>query len=307
MTTTPAKKPSLRSRAAKMKWFHALDLGHFQTSGRFPPGQPQNITLFPVMDLAQHINFGGLDCLDIGTAHGLSAFGMKIKGANRVVATDIVEERSPPWELARQALRLDVEYVTGVTIANILDKLPGQKFDVVIIAGVIYHMLNPFDALLKARKLLKRNGLLILESAYLSKEERPILDFNAESVALKEIYTYWMPSRKAMTGMLRLAGFDPLAERSIAGPDRLAIIARNVAYNEVRDRTDICQRMHETGIWDPDVIDVPPGPLSSATYSGPTGARVIDWNTYVPNWAPHPIEQKDVVGSTVWMSSQRNY
>jgi hypothetical protein len=35
--------------------------------------------------------------------------------------------------------------------------------------------------------------------------------------------------------MLRLAGFDALAVRSIRKPDRIAVLARNVQLSELRD------------------------------------------------------------------------
>lgn len=296
---------SVREQAAKMKWFHALDLGAFQTSGRFPPGTPQNRTLFPVMDLLQRVDFNGLDCLDIGTAHGLSAFGMKLRGAGSVTATDVMEERSPPWELARTALDLDIEYVEATTFENILTRLAGRKFDIIVCAGVIYHMFNPFDAILKCRRLLKPNGLFLLESAYISTEERAILDFNPASEALKEVYTYWMPSRSAMLGMLRLTGFDPLADRAITKPDRLAILSKNVAWAEVRQRSPLTVRMHDIGIYATDAQNEPQGEPSTAQYSAQEDSMHLDWNAYVPDWPPHPKAMTDVVGKTTWMSKTK--
>ena len=290
-----------------MKWFHALDLGEFQTSGRFPPGTPQNRTLFPAIDLLRHIDLDGLECLDIGTAHGLMAFGMAFRGARTVTATDVMDEVSPPWALARQALGVDIEYVTKTSFQNILEELSGRQFDLVVCAGVLYHMLNPYDAILKCRRLLRPNGLLVLESAFMADESRPIMDFNAASGAKKEIYTYWVPSRTAMLGMLRLAGFDPLAQRSISKPDRAAIVASNVAWNEVRGRSEICHRMHETGLQASDVPSSPVGIPSTARYTGPEDSVVLDWATYEPDWPPHPTNMDDVVGKTTWMSRDRNY
>lgn len=290
---------SLRDAASRMKWFHALDLGGFQTSGRFPQGRPQNITLFPVIDLLQYVDVTGLTCLDVGTAHGLTAFGLKLRGAERVVATDTLED--PAFLLARRALQLDVEYLPRASISTTEAKLPGQQFDLVVIAGVIYHMLNPMDAILKARRLVKPYGLLVLESAYDPTEERPVLELNAESARYSEINTYWMPSRTAMLGMLRLAGFNPLAERYILRPGRLAIIARNVPFAEVENRTALCARMHELKLCDPESVSVPVGEQSPIKYVGPRDVQKIDQQSYVPNWPPHPKRMDNVVGTTAWI------
>src|SRR5262245_48163634 len=82
-----------RSEMEKIDWFHAIDFGGFQSRGRFAKGV-QNKTLLGVFDLMNGLDLTGRDCLDIGTVDGLTAFGMKAKGARRVVATDRVENSS---------------------------------------------------------------------------------------------------------------------------------------------------------------------------------------------------------------------
>lgn len=48
--------------ANEMNWFHAVDCVDFQTSGRFDPRQPQNQTLFGVMDVLQGFEVKGRKC-----------------------------------------------------------------------------------------------------------------------------------------------------------------------------------------------------------------------------------------------------
>ncbi|MGH8564008.1 MAG: hypothetical protein ACREXW_07905 [Gammaproteobacteria bacterium] len=62
-------------------WFHAIECDHFQTSGRFKRGTPQNYTLYGAFDLIRQMDLRSQACLDIGTADGLLAFGMKALGA----------------------------------------------------------------------------------------------------------------------------------------------------------------------------------------------------------------------------------
>ncbi|MEM8770355.1 MAG: methyltransferase domain-containing protein [Pseudomonadota bacterium] len=286
----------LKTAASRHTWFHALDLGDFQTPGRFKQGGPQNITLFPALDLMQHIDFTGMDCLDIGTVHGLSAFGMAMRGAKSVTATDVLEEMSPPWRIAREALKLDVDYLTETTFDNILERIPDRKFDVIICTGVLYHMLKPTDAVIKCRQLLKPNGLLVLESAYMGQETRPIMELNAVTGSMKETTTYWRPSRSSMLGILRMVGLDPIAERSIDNPDRLAVLARNVPFSELRGRPEFLKKIHERGLWTNDVDVVPQGSPSSVSYSGPDDVQKLDWNSYKPNWSPHSDGSKEIVG-----------
>ena len=303
----PLRNEKLIETAAQMKWFHALDLGDFQTSGRFPPDTPQNRTLFPVIDLLKHVHLMDRQCLDIGTAHGLISFGLALRGAQSVTATDVMGTISPPWALARSALNLDVEYSANTTFENILTRLQDRQFELIACAGVIYHMLNPFDAILKCRKLLRPNGLLVIETAYLPKETRPVMDFNPSSGVLSEIYTYWMPSKSALLGMLRLAGFDPLAIRHIDNPDRIAVIARNVDFQNVRNRADICKRMHETGLQAAEVTAIPSGTTTDIAYYGPEDDIKLDWPTYDVEWPPHPTANKLTVGQSPWLSKNKNF
>jgi hypothetical protein len=110
-----------------------------------------------------------------------------------------------------------------------------------------------------------------------------------------------------MLGMLRLAGFDPLTQRSLSKPDRLGIVARNVPWNEVRGRSTMTQRTHEKGLQAASVATQPEGAPSDVVYSGPQDAVELDWADYEPDWPPHPKTMDDVVGRTTWMSPNHNY
>jgi 2-polyprenyl-3-methyl-5-hydroxy-6-metoxy-1,4-benzoquinol methylase len=297
----------LIERAGKLKWFHAIDFGDCQSSGRFPVGSKQNITLFPVMALLGGIDFSGLTCYDVGTANGLSAFGMTLKGAARVIATD-VGEMGQPFSLARELLGLNVEYVPHTSFDNILTRLPEHSADLMVCAGVMYHMLNPFDCILKARRLLKRDGLLVLETAFHSSDKGATLDFNAVSGRLKEVYSYWTPSESTVLGMLQLAGFNVIATRSMRKPDRLGVLARNVPLDELLAVSEMTAKLHRAGIYDPCFKgELPETPASTAKYHGPEDHVVLDWQVYEPDFAPHPRVMRNVLGSTTWRSVNRNF
>lgn len=299
-------RKELLDRAAKMRWFHALDFGDCQTAGRFPEGTPQNRTLYGVMDLLKNVNVSGLDCLDIGTAHGVCAFNMASRGG-RVVATDI-NESSPPFEVAQQVLGLDVDYRARTNFDNIVGVLGSHRFDVIVCAGVLYHMLNPFDSILKCRRLLKPNGILVFETAYDPEAHGAVIDFNPQSGKLKEVYTYWVPSRDAVLGMLRFTGFNIYAVRTTLKPSRIAAVAQSVALEAVAERTDMMARLHDAGVQDPTFPGQPPiAPLSPAQYSGPHDDVTIDWNTYRPDFYPHPSGNKPTLGSTTWRAKDRNF
>ena len=140
-----------------------------------------------------HVDFTGLDCLDIGTTDGLVAFHMKAKGARRVVATDRTATPREGFEVASALLSQDVEFLGDTDFENIIDKLGEYRFDVIVCAGVMYHMLNPYDAVLKCRRLLKRDGILFMQSYFAPADDtRAIMVLNSVEMAGKELNTFWI-------------------------------------------------------------------------------------------------------------------
>lgn len=288
----------LLSRAANIDWFHAIDFGDCQSPGRFTPGTPQNRTLFGIMDLLCKIDLTGHDCLDIGTADGLIAFNMAIRGAARVVATDIPPDGRPSFNTARELLNLDIELYPATTFENIIDNLGEHVFDVVVCSGVMYHMLNPFDCILKVRRLLKRNGLFLFQTRYHPTDTQATLDFNPVSSRLNQLNIFWIPSKSAVTGMLALGGFQLLAVRTGNKHDYIATIARNVNLEEMTDAPGLILQQHKTGMRYPEFTRVLPKKSSMAIYGGPHCDTVIDDLNFKPDFPPHPIEPKKVIGSS---------
>lgn len=296
MSPIPMDRKTLIDEAAEIKWFHAIDFGDFQSPGRFPPNEPPNQTLFGVMDLLNNIDLTGLHCLDVGTADGLIAFNMASRGAARVVATDFARTGRKSFHTAQELLNLDVELVGHTTFDNIIEKLGEHQFDVVVCAGVMYHMLNPFDCILKARRLLKRNGLLIFQTRHHKRVEGAMLDFNPVSRKMDQINVFFVPSKQAVTGMLALGGFQQLAVRTSKRHEFIATISRNVRLGEVTDAPPLIAQQHESGIPYPEFCRHLPEESSEASYHGPQNDMLIDDLNYRPNFPPHPTESKPAIG-----------
>ena len=291
-------RETLLRRAEDIDWFHAIDFGDCQSPGRFTPGTPQNRTLFGVMDLLTQVNLPGLHCLDVGTADGLIAFNMAIRGGARVVASDIPREGRPSYNTARELLGLDVELAGGTTFENIVDTLGEHVFDVVVCAGVMYHMLNPFDCILKSRRLLKRDGLLLFQTRYHPEDTQPTLDFNPVSGRLDQLGIFWVPSKSAVMGMLALGGFQVLAVRTGTKHKFITAIASNVDTTEINSAPGLIVRQHQRGTSFPEFRRELPEQSSPALYQGPHNELVIDDLNYQPDFPPHPTTPKPVVGSS---------
>ena len=195
-------------------------------------------------------------------------------------------------------LNLDVELVPDTTFENIIDKLGEHVFDVMVCAGVMYHMLNPFDCILKSRRLLKRNGLLLFQTRYHPEDTQPTLDFNPVSGRLDQLNVFWVPSQSAVIGMLALGGFRRLAVRTGTKHKFIATIACNVDTEEITDAPGLILPQHKRGIGYPEFRRDLPEQSSTAIYRGPQNDIVIDDLTYKPDFPPHPTTPKPVVGSS---------
>jgi 2-polyprenyl-3-methyl-5-hydroxy-6-metoxy-1,4-benzoquinol methylase len=297
----------LEARIAKSRWFHAIDFGDVASSGRFKPGEPQNVTLYGTMDLVANIDLTDAEVLDIGAADGLVSFGAVHLGAKRVVATDSGVREG--FVLAREALGLDVEYAPQLQLKDLVQTFGRGSFDLIVCCGVIYHMLNPASAFFECRKLVKEQGLVIFESAYDKYSERAAIFINSEEGRYTEPNTYSIPTRSAILGLMRLACFDILAVRTLSGPPRITVLGRAVAPEMVRDRTDQTRRIHEIDLCDFDFQikrHLPSPQESTISYRGDVAERTIDHLTYEPDFPFHPPRHRRSLGNTAWNTPDGN-
>lgn len=298
----------LEREFAELKWFHSIDFGDFASSGRFRPGSPQNITLYGFMDLIQHVDLSGMSVLDVGAVDGLSSFGMKKLGAEKVTATDSVDKET--FRKAREFLGLDINYFPCTQLRDFPDRFEPGEFDLVLCGGVIYHMLNPMSAFLQCRKVIKENGLLIMETAYEPSEKRACVFLNSETEMVNELYTYSVPSQAAVTGMMKLAGFDVLAIRHLRSTKRITVLGRATSLDNVRNRTPLLERIHERELCDYEFQfgkDLPSPQSSSIQYTGREDEKDIDYNKFAPSFPFHPSKDKRTVGKTIWLSESGNH
>lgn len=288
--------PEQIERANALSWFHALEFGSHQTVGRFASTNPPNVTLYGVLDLLADIDVTGLRCLDVGAAHGLISFGLALKGAH-VSAIDVVSPKSPQIELAQEIYGVNIDRRSPVPLENSPNVFEPGTFDLIVCAGVMYHLLNPADAFFRLRPLLKRNGLLVMETAYAKDREDPVLVLNSETGIDRQPTTYFLASASAIRGLAKLACFDVLATRETS-PSRFALAGRAVMPDEVRDRAAPCIAMHDKGFEDPSfqLKALNSAGESKIAFHAEPGHKKLDVKTYVPDFPSHPKQIVNPLG-----------
>ena len=202
-------------------WFHNMNLGGVQTApahflGDYPAVKWQRFAHSIPEDLA------GRSVLDVGCNAGFYAIEMKRRGAERVVGVD-----SDPRYLAQARFAAEVAEVDIEFRQMSVYQLPslGERFDVVLFMGVLYHLRHPLLAL----DLLHEHvvgDLLVFQSMLRGSAETKAFDHDYhfwqtehfEDPAYPRMYfveheyagdptNWWIPNRACAEAMLRSAGF----------------------------------------------------------------------------------------------------
>lgn len=147
------------ARLKQYRFYHFIDLG----GGIVTPGGPDHVaSQQPVLAALRGLDLKGKRVLDIGCRDGLYSIEAERLGAAEVVAFDN--------DLSRAAVEFILPYLKSkvkMSERNLFDVRPDEfgTFDVVVFAGVLYHLRYPLWALKVVRDLCKPGALVVLETA----------------------------------------------------------------------------------------------------------------------------------------------
>lgn len=202
-------------------WFHNIDLGGVWTApqhflGNYPLVKWQRFQQVVPADLH------GMSVLDVGCNGGFYSIEMKRRGAERVVGVDADDRYLAQAQFAAQQLGVEIE-LRNLSVYD-LHKL-GEKFDLVIFMGVLYHLRHPLLALDLLHEYVVGDMLLFQSMLRGSLElSQPGSDYPFEDMEVFETgawprmffiedryagdpTNWWVPDASCVTGMLRSAGF----------------------------------------------------------------------------------------------------
>jgi len=204
-------------------WFHDLDLNGVRTAPdhflfNYPGGKFRRFEHILPADLT------GKSVLDIGCNAGFYSFEMKRRGADRVLGIDHDQRYLDQARFAADVLGAEVEFRLGEVwdVAAL-----GERFDLVIFMGVLYHLRHPLLALDLIREHAASDLLLyqsltagteaVVEPApdydffdgvqALEQEGWPLMYFVEKRLA-GDPTNWWVPNSACNAAMLRSAGFD---------------------------------------------------------------------------------------------------
>jgi len=203
------------------EWFHNLDLRGVPTAphhflGDYPRFKWKKFEGSIPRDLR------GKSVLDVGCNAGFYSIEMKKRGARRVVGIDSDDAYLAQARFAAEVNGVDIERAR-MDVYDVA-KL-GEKFDVVLFMGVLYHLRHPLLALdllwehavgdLLVFQSMQRGSREVLkpkadyafnETAQFDDPRWPKMVFIEERYA-KDPTNWWIPNRACVEAMLRSAGF----------------------------------------------------------------------------------------------------
>jgi tRNA (mo5U34)-methyltransferase len=223
-------RQALEAEVAARQWYHTLELA----PGVVTPGMLDTRPV--VARIPFPASLAGARCLDVGTFNGFWAFEMERRGADEVVAIDVLDPERWDWpvgsdpeviaaigrrqaggagfEVAKRALGSSVRRLDRSVYQ--LDEREDGRFDLVYLGSLLLHLRDPVGALERVRGVC--GGTLIVVDGI----DLPLsLLFPRHPVARLDGRgrPWWWYSNAAAVGrMLEAAGFEV-----VEGPRRLFI------------------------------------------------------------------------------------
>ncbi len=203
-------------------WFHNIDLGGIQTApdhflGDYPAVKWRRFAHAIPADLR------GRTVLDIGCNGGFFSIEMKRRGADRVVGIDYDEDYLNQARFAAEVCGVDIDF-RRLSVYDV--GALGERFDLVLFMGVLYHLRHPLLALDLIHEHVAGDLLVFQSMQRGAKEVEPVREdygfwdsevFDRPGFPrlhfIEHRYSgdptnWWIPNRACAEAMLRSAGFE---------------------------------------------------------------------------------------------------
>ena len=214
-TATDMSREEIRAEVNRLHWAHSIDLGGgIVTPGAWGTHNPQ------LHQAIQDVDFRGKKVLDIGCWDGLFSFEAERCGASEVYATDLISQRAlrdqPTFALAHRVLNSKVKYFPNTSVFDV-ESLGVDDFDVVIYAGVYYHLKDPLRSFTTLRRVMKDNALMIVEGEIV-KSKKCLATFHYREPYAKDPSNWWLPSPSCLRQWVECSFFEVAKDYSGGGP-----------------------------------------------------------------------------------------
>jgi tRNA (mo5U34)-methyltransferase len=238
MTDVLSREEIRRRVDALGPWFHNLDLRGVSTAPSHFLGDYPQVKWRRFAGVIPD-NLQGKTVLDIGCNAGFYAMEMKRRGAERVLGLDTDDEYLAQARFAAEVTGLKIEFrkMSAYDVGQL-----GERFDLVIFMGVLYHLRHPLLALDLIHEHVAHD-LLLFQSMLRGSSQVDTIERNydfwttshfdnagypkmhfIEHKYADDPTNWWAPNRACVEAMLRSAGFAIAAH-----PEEEVYLCRRVA------------------------------------------------------------------------------
>lgn len=202
-------------------WFHNIELAGVQTApDHFLPDYPGKKWRRFAHALPDDLR--GRSVLDIGCNAGFFSVQMKLRGAQRVLAIDTNDHFLQQGRFVAEVMGTPIEF-RNLSVYDVASL--GERFDIVLFMGVLYHLRHPLLALDLIYEHVAGDMLIFQSMQRGSKKVEPVpedADFWELGMFFAPSYprlhfvehrysndptNWWLPNRACVEAMLRSSGF----------------------------------------------------------------------------------------------------
>jgi tRNA (mo5U34)-methyltransferase len=220
VTTADGRHGELAERVAALDWYHTLELA----PGVVTPGWQD--TRGALAEIPIPASLEGKRCLDVGTFDGFWAFELERRGADEVVAIDVLEPAEFDWPAdsepeaieiigARKGKGLGFEIareVFGSSVKRLersvydLTEDDAGRFDFIYLGSLLVHLRDPVRALTRLRAVCD-GSLLVVDGIdlplSLAFPRQPIARLDGRGRPW-----WWWANSAGLARMVEAAGFE---------------------------------------------------------------------------------------------------
>lgn len=215
-----------RQQSIKFAWGHDHDFGSFRLKGQMGERHIKHLAVFrdhfgaPVADLA------GKQILDVGCWTGGVSLLLAAEGAE-ILAIDEVGKYCEALNLLCEAFDLRTVEAVPMSLYALARPEYYERFDIVVFAGVLYHLSDVIVAMRTLFNVLKDGGLCLIESTGFPATV-PVFGFQRRQ------WNWFDPSPAGLEQLLRDVGFSDVKVGPVTPDRRLYAVATRARHVDMR-------------------------------------------------------------------------
>ena len=231
---------SQRDLSIRFHWGHDHDFGDFQLKGRMADRHTSIIATFIDEFKALPTSLEGKKVLDIGCWTGGTSLLLCAMGA-QVVAIEEVKKYVDCLCYLKSAFDIQNLEPKHLSLYECTNQEFQDAFDIVLFAGVVYHVTDPVLALRITFNCLKTGGLCLIESSALNTRQRILSYEGPTSItggSKKQLnrsgWNWFIPSPNTLTRMMADVGYKNIRVSRIRAGRVFAVGEKEIQLDIMR-------------------------------------------------------------------------